>query len=325
MTTFFVTGATGFIGSHVCRRLVADGHEVSALVRSPAKAAASLPKEVRIVEGDLASLRSKDFALPESDIVIHLAGVIAARRMSEYHRWNYEAVVDLVHCIERQSWKPRRFLFASSLAAAGPTVLSAPKKETDLSEPIEAYGEAKLQAEAYLQRAPFPTTSFRPSLVLGPRDPATLTFFRMGLYGIGFRVACSDVGISHVYIDDLVDAIVRMSNDTGSVHHTYFVSHPDPVAASALWKAIGATLGKRVHVLPIPKWALYLAMVAASSAARLFRFINQLDKKQYLQITAPGFVCSSAALSADLGWPATHDLRASLESAYAGYKQDGWL
>src|SRR5215204_844110 len=105
-----VTGATGFIGNHLVHRLVRDGHSVVALVRNREKAK-DLPP-VEILEGDLSLFENPRTVLPACDAVIHLAGVVAADRLADYERINFTAVKHLVACIDRQGWKPKRFLFS---------------------------------------------------------------------------------------------------------------------------------------------------------------------------------------------------------------------
>jgi len=319
---FLVTGATGFIGSHLCRRLVERGDSVTALVRNPAKLDA-LPI-VDVLEGDLSIFEQEDLALPAFDVVVHLAGIVAGR--SEQHYWdvNYQAVVDLIRCLERQSWSPKRFLFASSLAAGGPSLDGKPNVEADEPRPIEAYGRAKAKAEAFLRdNAPFPTTSFRPALVFGAGDPASLTLFKIASRGLGFEVGGASQGLSFVDVSDLVIAIERMAEDDTSQHRTYYVSHPSMTNQAGLWKAIGDALGRRVTVATLPRSLLWLAMVAATSASRLLPVTNQLDDKQYRQMTAPGWICDSSALSNELGWKAEHDLAAAVARAAEGYRQLG--
>ena len=94
-----VSGATGFIGGHLVERLVADGHEVSALVRTPAKAARLRELGVELLECDLSIFQELDRELPEADVVVHLAGVVKAPDADGYEAVNYGAVVDLLGCL----------------------------------------------------------------------------------------------------------------------------------------------------------------------------------------------------------------------------------
>ena len=319
-----VTGGTGFIGSHLCRRLHERGDSITALVRNPAKLGA-LP-DVDVLEGDLSLFTDEDLTLPACDVVIHLAGIVAGRNEQHYHNVNYRAVVDLVRCLERQSWSPRRFLFASSLAAGGPSADGRKNVEVDEPHPIEPYGRAKAAAETFLREsAPFPTTSFRPALVFGAGDPASLTLFKVAKRGVGFEVAGPSQQLSFVDVSDLVNAIERMADDDSSDHRTYYVSHPSTTNQTGLWRAIGKALGKRVAIAPLPRSLLWTAMVAATSIAKIVPMTNQLDDKQYRQMTARGWVCDSSALSNDLGWTAAYDLETSVAMATEGYRKLGML
>lgn len=319
-----VTGATGFIGRHVCRHLAERGDRVVALVRSKRKAAV-LGDRVEILEGDLSMFANPDLTLPAFDVVIHLAGVVAADRPGAYEAINYGAVKDLVACLSRQAWKPARLLFASSLAAGGPTARSTPLTEIDPPRPIDPYGDAKARAESVVRAAPFPTTAFRPPIVLGPGDDASLTLFRAARSGVGFRVAGAPQELSFVDVRDLVEAIVLMADDRRADSYCYYASHPSPTDVRALWRGLSAAVGRKVLVVPVPAWALYIAMRVATAGAALFRFKNQLDAKQYRQMVATAFVCSSARLREDLGWNPKHNLADCLTNAATGYRTAGSL
>ena len=319
-----VTGGTGFIGHHLCRRLVDRGDHVVALVRSPSKTG-RLPAGVEALKGDLSLFADPEVELPPFDVVVHLAGIIAADRPAEYEAINFTSVRDLVDCLARQKWKPARLLFASSLAAAGPSALDVEWTEADVPRPIEPYGDAKARAEEVVRAAPFPTTAFRPPVVLGPGDEASLTLFRAAQAGLGFRVAGEPQRLSFVDVRDLVDAIALMADDRRSGSYCYFASHPDRIDVRMLWRELARAVGRKVLVLPIPRPLLYLAMLASTFGAALFRYKNQLDAKQYAQMAAPAFLCSSARLREELGWAPRHGLADCLENAAEGYRAAGAL
>jgi len=319
-----VTGATGFIGGHLCNTLAEAGHEVTALVRNPKKAG-KLPDEVEHLEGDLSLFAKQDTVLAEQDVVVHLAGVVAADSLADYETYNYGAVLDLVACVERQQWKPRRLLFASSLAAVGPSPPGRALTEEAPLAPIDPYGEAKARAEEALAEAPFPVTSFRPPPVFGAGDPATLTLFKSAKSGLGMRVFGPAQKLSFIDVRDLCEAIIAMCEDERPGNHTYFTCHRDTIDTTDLWAALGAAFERKVTVLPLPRWVLWSAMKVSTLGAALFRYKNQLDAKQYRQIIEPAFVCSADALRADLGWEARYGLEESLRDALEGYRALGML
>jgi nucleoside-diphosphate-sugar epimerase len=280
---------------------------------------------VKTLQGDLSLFADPKTVLPECDVVIHLAAVIAADTLEQYEEINFGAVKNLLDCVQRQSWRPARLLFASSLAATGPCASGAEVSELDPLRPIDPYGDAKARAEDLVNAAPFPTTIFRPCVVLGPNDEQSLTLYRSARNGVGFRVAGQPQELSFIDVRDLVEAIVLMADDRRAGSYTYFASHPSKIDVRILWTELGRAVGRSVAVVPIPKAFLFAAMKLATMFAALFRFKNQLDAKQYAQMIAPAFVCSSAALRKDLGWAPRHTLADCLSHATAGYRASGTL
>jgi dihydroflavonol-4-reductase len=112
-----VTGATGFVGSHLAETLRARGDEVTALVRSPSKAAALGPLGVRVVPGDLEDSASLMRAVDGQDVVFHVAGLVAARDEHEFLRSNRDGTAGLVNAAARA--RVSRLVYVSSMAAGG--------------------------------------------------------------------------------------------------------------------------------------------------------------------------------------------------------------
>jgi nucleoside-diphosphate-sugar epimerase len=321
---YFVTGATGFIGRHLVDKLVDEGEEVTALLRTPSKRRL-LPSSVNIVEGDLSAFADKDFEIPSVDVVIHLAGTIAADDQDEYRRVNYRYLVDFVRYLEAQPHHPSRFLFASSLAAAGPTKKGRAHTEDDPLNPIDQYGTAKADAETFLQQTTIPVTAFRPPIVLGPEDGASFTLYRLAKRGIGFQVGSEPQEISFVDVRDLVDAIHLMSKEEDGDFKSYFAGFPRSIDVRELWLTLGRVFGKNIRILHVPEGGLKLMASVSSIASKVLPFQNQLDEKQVRQLTAEAFTCSSDRLISELDWTPNYDLEACLRNAVGGYRKAGWL
>jgi nucleoside-diphosphate-sugar epimerase len=138
-------------------------------------------------------------------------------------------------------------------------------------------------------------------------------------------VAGAPQELSFVDVRDLVEAIVLMAEDRRSGNYWYYASYPSATDVRQLWRELSVAVGRRVHVVPVPAWTLYVAMRVATAGAKVFRFKNQLDAKQYRQMVAPAFVCSSARLREELGWDPKHDLPDCLAHAAQGYRTAGLL
>ncbi|HEU5304939.1 MAG TPA: NAD(P)-dependent oxidoreductase, partial [Gemmatimonadales bacterium] len=172
-----VTGATGFVGSHLAETLCQRGYEVTALARSPVKAAALANQGVRVVRGDLHDTAALDRAVEGQDVVYHVAGVVAARDEAEFLRGNREGTRNIVAAAERGQ-RPR-FVLVSSLAAAGPAPRGAPLTGGEAPRPVTAYGRSKLAAEQTVAASSLRWSIVRPPIVYGPRDREILKVFRL--------------------------------------------------------------------------------------------------------------------------------------------------
>src|SRR5262245_3824487 len=142
MTKVLVTGATGFIGSKLTERLLADGDEVTCLVRNPARAEALSRLGARLVQGDVRDAQSVRTAVGDTQIVYHLAGIISAFHSQEMTATNVTAFRNVAEaCADRST--PPTILYVSSLAAAGPAIAGRPRVESDPAAPVSNYGRSK--------------------------------------------------------------------------------------------------------------------------------------------------------------------------------------
>ena len=167
-----VTGASGFIGSHLAAALAAAGHDVSCLVRSTSRVDFLSTLPVRLVDGDCRERGSLRAAVSGADYVFHLAGAISAADRQTYFDVNAGGTKNLVDaCLE---WNPalRRLVHVSSIAAAGPSPRGGSLSESDECRPVSDYGRSKLEAELALRAAGdrLPWVIIRPPNVLGPRQ-----------------------------------------------------------------------------------------------------------------------------------------------------------
>ncbi|MCK6590321.1 MAG: SDR family NAD(P)-dependent oxidoreductase [Polyangiaceae bacterium] len=170
----FVTGASGFLGSHVAEQLSAEGHSVVALVRrsSNTKFLSTL-KNVELAYGAVEDAASVRAAVKGADAVVHSAGLVKARNEQEFHRVNVEGTRNVLEAAAEECSGPRRFVFVSSLAAVGPSIDGKPVGTEAEGKPVTAYGRSKLAAERLVLEAKekLPVVVLRPPMIYGPRDP----------------------------------------------------------------------------------------------------------------------------------------------------------
>ena len=191
-----LTGATGFIGSAVTRKLVQDGWRVRALIRSPSSSARLAGTTVQWVHGTFEDLDRLENLVGDADVVVHCAGSVRGITDADFYQANVEAVARLAHIAASRNPTPR-FLLISSLAAREPNV--------------SPYAASKRMGEIALSKVAdrLTWTALRPPAVYGPGDRAMLPLFRLMRRGIAPVVGRNDARFSMLYVDDLADAIVK--------------------------------------------------------------------------------------------------------------------
>ncbi|HSL70508.1 MAG TPA: NAD-dependent epimerase/dehydratase family protein, partial [Longimicrobiales bacterium] len=167
-----VTGASGFIGLHLVRLLVARGRSVSCFVRPTSHVKELLAAGAELVTGDVTDRAgiSRAIALSNARVVFPLAGLVRALSPGDFMRVNAEGVEAIAAACTEQAERPV-LLLVSSLAAAGPSA-AAPKMESDPPVPVSDYGRSKFAGEQAAARhaGALPITIVRPCAVFGAGD-----------------------------------------------------------------------------------------------------------------------------------------------------------
>ena len=199
----FVTGGTGFVGSHLVDLLLDGGCEVRCLVRDRTRLRWLQGKPVTLLEGDLGTWEVLREGVSGVDAVFHLAGVTAARSRGEYFSVNSEGSQNVARAALEAASPPGLFLFMSSLAALGPGRTDEAIVEERTAEPVTDYGRSKLEGEKRLgTMEDLPLVVVRPSAVYGPRDREVYPLFRLAARGI-VPIFNPSARLSLIHVEDL--------------------------------------------------------------------------------------------------------------------------
>ena len=289
--TIALTGATGFIGNRVARRLIANGCKLQALSRTTSDRSRLTGLNINWVEGALENLDSLKRLVCGVDAVIHCAGVVRGATQAHFDRSNVDGVARLVQAVSEQHPVPR-FLLISSLAARKPD--------------ISPYASSKRQGEVVLttKSGQVPWTVFRPPAVYGPGDREMLPLMRWMARGIAFVLGSGDTRFSMLYVDDLAEAIrqwLLVDRPQGKVfelhdgHHGGY-SWQDVIGT---FKRLGIKRIRRVHV---PVAGVRVAAALNFIAARALGYAPMLTPAKLRELTHPNWVCENKAITRETGW-----------------------
>ena len=315
-----VTGASGFLGSHIAEHLVKSGNSVRLLLRdTSSREFLRFPHEE--AAGDVTDPASLVTALDGVDGVVHSAGLIKARNEEEFVAVNDTGTANLVAAASALSSGLTRFVYISSLAARGPGDGSEP------TAPVTSYGRTKLAGEAHLQASTLSdrSTIFRMPVIYGPRDPALVPMF----WGARLRVAPMLSGgrnrISIIYATDAAAAVGAALSAESDGLKTYTPEDGEAHSWRDLLGAIETAVGHNVFALPVPKLAYQLAALGSASFGRIANRAVIFTPEKVQEMAQDAWVCSSADLTKDLGWSARVKIADGAASTYDWYRANRWL
>ena len=323
----FVTGATGFVGSHLVARLCREGVRVACLVRRTSRLEwlEGLPVETRV--GALEEPDSVAEAVADADYVFHVAGTTRARSEAAYMAANAANTRRLVEAVERSGARLRRLVYVGSLAAAGPTPTAEPLDESAEPRPLAGYGASKLAGErAVLEAAGrLPVCVVRPPAVYGPRDANFLPLFRTAQrFHLAPAIGSRRKEVSLVHVADLAECLWLAATAEAAVGQTYFVGSgtyfwPEIVAA------LGRALGVRVRSLRVPALLARLIGELGELKWTLTGKPQIICRRKVRDLLEPHWTCSWAKAERELGYRAGVSLEEGMRQTAEWYVRQGWL
>jgi len=277
-----ITGATGFIGRTLTKRLVDDGQfAVAAAVR---QVSADLPDAVRQSPvGDIGPDTNWEPVLQQVDVVVHLAARVhvmsdtASDPLAAYRRINRDAAAALA--LHAASSGVRRFVFLSSLKVNGDSGIFS---ESDTPAPKDPYGISKHEAEAALReiatRTRMEVVIIRPPLVYGPGVKANfLALMRLVARGIPLPFGAIHNRRSLVAVDNLVDFIVTCIVHPTAANQTFLVSDGADLSTTDLIRRLALAMDRPARLFPIPQTLLMTGAVLLGKRDLAQRLLGTLQ------------------------------------------------
>jgi nucleoside-diphosphate-sugar epimerase len=322
-----VTGATGFIGSALTEKLLANGFQVKCLVRRTSNRQWLENLPIEFVDGDLFDNEVLQRALSEATHVFHLAGLTKARHRREYFRANGEGTANLLRVAAQAGNRLVRFVYVSSQSAAGPSLNGKAVTEADTPNPVSIYGESKLAGESACHEIgkKMPWTIVRPPAVYGPRERDIFTYFQQVNRGLRLQLGLAERRVSVVYVDDLVAGILAVAQHPKSVGETYFIANAEPCEWSKLGEIIAQALGRKTLRVILPTFVAPALAAVSEAVSAVTRKPPLLGFDKIRELQQPAWVCSSEKISEQIGFRSAVSLEKGMALTAAWYRKHGWL
>lgn len=319
-----VTGAHGFVGSHLVERLMAGGTALRCLARQ------GVPERLRgldveVAAGDLETGRGLAEAVRGVDEVWHLGALTRSRTRRQMLRVNAAATLALAR--HAAAAGVQRFVFCSSLAAVGPSPDGQPLDEQQPLRPVTTYGRSKQQAEQGLRglAGDLPWVVVRPPAVYGPRDRDFLALFQAVSRGLLPVLGSPRRRLSLVHVEDLAEGLLAVGRSPAALAGAWFVTADPPVTQAGLAQALAGAVGRTPRQLSLPASAARLLGACAEALGQLAPRPLLLSRERVAEVGEGHWVCSGEATARAVGWRARLSLPEGLAATARWYRQQGLL
>ena len=321
--TALVTGANGFIGSHLVDQLLAAGCTVHGLVRESSNLKWLDASQVHLQKVDLAR---PDFIVPameELDYVFHCAGLTKAKSRSGYFQVNATACSNLYEQCKKRGGRIKGIVHLSSLAATGPSPQGNLVDETTPCRPVTFYGQSKLAGEEIALSQSLPVTVIRPPVVYGPREENFFTFIKLIQKGWGLQIGKAGKELSLIYVADLVQAMLQACHPSRQA--SYFVTDGRVHAWDQVAKECARIMNVRIRTLKVPEGALTPVALFFELLARFSSKPALFDRQRMIDIRQSSWSASPAKFFKEFDFEPQYELSRGLTETINWYQQEKWL
>lgn len=234
----FLTGASGFVGRHMLKRLLDEGHSVRALVRDPARAGEIAQSGVDLVPGDVVEGSGLDQAMPGCDAVVHLVGIILEKGRNTFERVHHLGARNVVEAAKRA--RIRRFIHMSALGVR--------------EDGVAAYQTTKWRGEEEVRRSGIPYVILRPSLIFGPGDGFVTQMMETMRSAPLLRPIPGNGSprFRPIFIDDVTACFARALTSEAATNQTVELGGADELSLNQVLAEIARCAGIRKPPVHIP-------------------------------------------------------------------------
>jgi len=326
-STVFVTGATGFIGSHLADHLLQKNCTVLCLVRATSSRDYLQSIGAQLHTGDLNKPETYQSLLDQADYVFNCAGLTKARNRQEYFQANAEVCQPLYQACAERSQRIKAVVHLSSLAAVGPGISDQPVDENSPCRPLTHYGKSKLAGEkiAVSFSSRLPIVVLRPPVVYGEREKNFFTYLKSINHGWVLNVGKAQRYLSLIYVEDLVRGMIRAATPPSKIKNVFFITDGHNYSWDEVAKVTMQILNVRARRITIPESLLVLAACISEGWAQLKSQAPLLDRQRVIDIRQSSWTASSAQFFEQHSFQPHYNLFEGLTKTLNWYRQQGWL
>jgi nucleoside-diphosphate-sugar epimerase len=321
--TALVTGATGFIGSHLVEALVEENWQVTCLVRPKSRTGFLEKFPVRILRGPADDHSFLAEAVERQDYIFHLAARIRSARRDVYERANVRFTRNLAQVCLHENPDVKRFVYVSSIAAAGPSLAGEIQDETRTPAPTSEYGRTKLKGEETITELwdRLNATIIRPPNVYGPRQQETELLIKLMQKRIVPLLKHDQKTTSLIYVKDLIKGMIQASQAAIANRKIYYLTDERPYS----WKEVILTIKKYVLggslYFPLYEDIICSAAWLTDALKSLHLVQSYFGRRAWRAMVQTSWLFSSAKATKEFAFTPDYSLDEGIEETVTYYKR----
>ncbi len=322
-----VTGANGFVGSHLVDNLLAKGLKVRCIVRKSSNLKWLDKKDVEIYDSGLFDKDGLRKAFTNANYIYHVAGVVKSKTKDGYFKGNVETTRNLLEVALEHESTIKRFLVVSSQTVSGPSTEGNPVNENTECKPITTYGRSKLAEEKLVlsYKDKLPITICRAPAVYGERDTEIFIYFQTFSKGLTTTIGFDKKELSLIHVVDLVEGFYLAAMSEKAKGEIYFISSEKFYTWQEINSVTSKILNKKPFIIKIPHFLVYLI----ASIAQFFAIFSSkpatLNIEKAKDITQQFWTCDTSKAMKDLGYRQKISIEDGIKRTCDWYKQMKWI
>jgi dihydroflavonol-4-reductase len=322
-----VTGANGFVGSHLVDYLLEKKYEVRCLVRKSSDLKWLNGKEVKIFDSGLLDIDGMNRAFKNANYIFHVAGVVKSKTHEGYYKGNVDTTKALLEAATMNVSTLKRIVIVGSLTTAGPSIDRNPVDENTICNPITTYGKSKLGQEliarTYIDKLPI--TICRAPAVYGERDTEIFIFFQTFNRGLMTTIGFDRKLISLIHVRDLVEGFHLAAVSEKAIGETYFISSEKYYTWDEVGDVTSSIMQKKPFKVAVPHTVVYIVAVNAQFLSLFSKKPATLNLEKAKDITRNAWICDTSKAMRDLGYRQKISLEDGIKRTLEWYKLMKWL
>ncbi len=328
-TRVLVTGATGFTGQALTKKLVAQGARVRAIARGSSDLTPFEGCDIEWIRGEVFDPAVISAAVTGIEYLFHVAAAYREAKIDDavYERVHVTSTQELARALHEQVGF-KRFVHVSTVGVHG-HIDEPPADETYRFRPGDVYQRTKAAAEVwiteYAREQGLPYTVVRPAAIYGPGDRRLLKIFKMAQKPL-FPLFGNGKGLYHlVHVDDLTSIFIQAALHPRALGEAFIAGNPEPARLQDIVTTIADELGNsRIRFVRFPAWPLFLAAGLCESVCKPFGISPPLYRRRVAFFTKDR-AFDTRKLRDVLNFRADVETHAGLRATACWYREQGWL